>query len=95
MSTVNISLPKEQLDFIDSLVDRFNFANRSEFIRSLLRLIRYKPDLITKTATFPFVAPCEKSINKIMSGFKESKLYSEPFLKDLKEGLKQSNYFRR
>ncbi|MBW7960260.1 ribbon-helix-helix protein, CopG family [Patescibacteria group bacterium] len=94
MSTVNISLPQKQADYIDQLVDKYGFANRSEFIRSIIRLVVYKPDLIAEAAVFPFVTPKERSAKKIVSGFKKAGLYSKDFLEDLKEGLSQSDYFR-
>lgn len=94
MSTINISLPTAQVDFVDSLVMRFGFANRSEFIRSLLRLVSHKPVLVEQAATFPFVVPQERSVNKILAGFSKTKKYSAAFLRDLEAGLKQSDYFK-
>jgi len=73
---------------------RFGFANRSEFIRSLLRLVSHQPVLIEQAATFPFVVPKERSVNKIIAGFSKTKKYSAAFLRDLEAGLKQSDYFK-
>jgi len=95
MSTINISLPQEQVGLIDKLVSSYGFANRSEFIRSLLRLVHFKPGLIQEAATFPFVSPKEQSLEKIIADFKKTKKYSPDFIKDLKEGLKSSNYFKK
>jgi hypothetical protein len=94
MSTINISLPYEQVGFIDKLVANYGFANRSEFIRSLLRLITHKPELVETASTFPFIAPQERSIRKIMGDFRKTKKYSPAFLKDLKTGLSESSYFK-
>lgn len=94
MSTVNISLPAKQVNLIDKLVEVYGFANRSEFVRSLIRLISSRPELVLKAATFPFVIPKEKSIKKIMIGFAKTKKYSNNFLRDLEEGLKASSYFK-
>lgn len=93
MSTVNISLPREQINLIDRLVSLYGFANRSEFIRSIVRLLMYKPELIEKASYFPFVAPQENSVKKVLAGFKKTNKYSSSFLKDLKNGLKSSDYF--
>lgn len=93
MSTVNISLPNNQVTFIDKLVISYGFANRSEFIRSLIRLIANRPEIIETAAVFPFIAPKEKSVKKIISDFSKTKKYSAVFLKDLEEGLKESDYF--
>ena len=94
MSTVNISLPSSQANYIDQLVIKYGFANRSEFIRSIIRLIVYKPNLIEEAATFPFMTPKERSTKKIIASFTKSNRYSKEFLKDLKESLDQSDYFQ-
>lgn len=94
MSTVNISLPSQQVNIIDAFVQKYGFANRSELFRSLLRLVISKPDLIDRAATFPFIFPKEQSAKKILSDFRKSKKYSKAFLKDLEEGLKSSDYFK-
>ena len=93
MSTVNVSLPQEQLNFIDSLVERFGFANRSEFIRAVIRLLTHKPELINQTALFPFTVPSTRLSKKIINEFRKSGKYSKSFLKDLDEGLKSSDFF--
>ena len=95
MSTINISLPKEQVNLIDNLVSAYGFANRSEFVRSLLRLIHFEPELISKAATFPFVSPKEKSIDKIIADFEKTGKYSASLIKDLREGLEASEYFEQ
>ena len=95
MSTVNISLPKEQVNLVDKFVSVYGFANRSEFIRSLLRLITHKPELIEQSATFPFVVSVEKSAKTIVADFRKTNKYSAEFLKDLEQGLKSSNYFKK
>lgn len=94
MSTINISLPQTQVDFIDKMAANFSFANRSEFIRSLLRLVAHQPTLAEKASFFPFTSPAERSTKKIMDEFAGSKKYSKAFLKDLKEGLANSDYFK-
>jgi len=94
MSTINISLPADQVSFIDKTASQYGFANRSEFIRSLIRLIKVQPTIIPQASVFPFVSPTTTSISKIMAGFKKTNKYSPSFLKDLKEGLEQSTYFK-
>ncbi|MBI4065383.1 type II toxin-antitoxin system ParD family antitoxin [Candidatus Gottesmanbacteria bacterium] len=93
MSTINVSLPAEQISFIDTLVGQYGFANRSEFIRSLVRLIKQQPTIVSRAAVFPFETPKTTSISTIMADFKKTKKYSLSFLKDLNEGLSQSTYF--
>ena len=67
---------------------------RREFIRSLLRLIIHQPELVETASTFPFVAPKEKSVKKIMDSFRKTKRCSAASLKDFKIGLSESNYFQ-
>jgi metal-responsive CopG/Arc/MetJ family transcriptional regulator len=93
MATMNISLLPEQLRYVDELVGHYGFANRSEFFRSVIRLLKAKPNLVADSSTLPFIPPTEKSVQKIMTGFKKEKKYSAQFLKDLEVGLKESNYF--
>jgi metal-responsive CopG/Arc/MetJ family transcriptional regulator len=93
MSTINISLPKEQITLVDTMVSSYGFANRSEFMRAILRFMARKPEILEKSVSFPFVLPKEKSAKKIVSGFEKTKKYNKDFLKDLKEGLASSDYF--
>lgn len=95
MSTINISLPREQVNIVDKLVISYGFANRSEFIRSLLRLISRNPQLVDSTATYPFSIPQEKSAKNIVKELEKTKKYSPAFLKDLKDGLENSNFFEK
>lgn len=95
MTTVNISITNDQADFIDQILAKYNFGNRSELFRSLLRLVQYQPELISRMATFPFQIPSTQSRSKVLESFKESKLYSPEFLKDLEGGLNDSQYFKK
>jgi len=94
MSAINISLPYEQVGLVDQLVVNYGFANRSEFVRSLLRLVTHRPELVETASVFPFVAPKHNSVKKIMTGFRKTKKYPAAFLKDLKIGLSESDYFK-
>ena len=94
MSTINISLPSEQVNMIDGFVKKFGFANRSEFVRSVIRVLIRKPGLVETASIYPFVAPKTKSVKSVINAFKKNKKYSSQFLKDLEEGLKTSDYFQ-
>lgn len=94
MRTINISLPNQQATLIDQMVSRYGFASRSEFIRSLIRLLTYRPEILAESTIFPFSPPQDKSIKKIIADFKKTKKYSPEFLKDLETGLKISSYFQ-
>jgi Arc/MetJ-type ribon-helix-helix transcriptional regulator len=95
MSTINISLPETQVRQIDKLVSIYGFANRSEFMRSILRFLTRKEGVLDEAVNYPFEAPSERSIKKIVKGFEESGKYNREFIKDLEEGLQLSDYFQK
>ena len=94
MSTINISLPSKQAETIDKLVNTYGFANRSEFIRSILRVILTDDFLVKRAISYPFISPKLKSGSTILKEFKATKKYSREFLTDLQEGLELSDYFK-
>jgi len=95
MTTMNISITDEQAKLVDQIAKRFNFSNRSELFRSLLRLIQQHPNLITQSSVLPFISPPTRSRSRVINAFKETNLYSPEFLKDLKEGLDDDIYFNQ
>lgn len=95
MTTVNISITNDQADFIDQISTKYKFGNRSELFRSLLRLVQYQPELISRMATFPFQIPSTQSRSRVLKNFEDTRLYSPEFLKDLENGLNDSQYFKK
>lgn len=95
MSTMNISIPQQQSVSIDNLIAKYGFANRSEFFRSLLRLVIHNEAIIEQASVFPFVEPKSMSASEVMSAFKKTGDYSKGFLEDLEEGLAQSTSFSK
>ncbi len=93
MKTVNISLTQDQFEGVEALTKRMGYANRSEFFRSLLRYALRKPEVF-ESEEIVLEAPPTRSRSKIMSEFRATEKYSEAFLKDLDEGLKDSSYFK-
>lgn len=93
MSTINISLPSEQVNLIDDFVKKFGFANRSEFVRSVIRVLIQKPEIVEIASTYPFISPKTNSVKEVVNAFKKNKKYSSLFIKDLEESLKESDYF--
>lgn len=93
MKTVNISLTEDQTKMVDQAVVNLGFANRSEFFRTLLRVFTKKPQVLEEATDFPMRSPITKSSKKVLGGFKATGKYSKEFLKDLEEGLKDSDYF--
>ncbi|MEI8067617.1 MAG: ribbon-helix-helix domain-containing protein [Candidatus Shapirobacteria bacterium] len=95
MATINVSITNDQAKFIDQLAQKFNFDNRSELIRSLIRMVQFQPKLIDEVISFPFVTPDTNSRSKVLNSFKETKKYSPEFLKDLEKGLNNSRFFNQ
>lgn len=84
MKTVNISLTDEQAKMIDKTTKTYGFANRSEFVRAVLRLIKTDKSLLEKAATTPFETA------KILS-LEEIKTKAVPILK--KNGVEFAGLF--
>lgn len=93
MTTVNISITDNQSKFIDQVAKDYNFENRSELIRSFIRLFQFQPQLINKAIEFPFEEPFTRSRSKMYQSVAKTGKYSKEFLKDLKEGLEDSKDF--
>ena len=92
---MNISITSDQAKLIDKWVNKFDFGNRSEFFRSVIRLINQKPELIIVSSAVPFIEPSTRSRSEIVSSFSKTKRYSKEFLKDLEDGLRDSRYFNK
>lgn len=93
MTTINISITNDQAKFIDQVAKKFNFDNRSELIRSFIRLVQFQPKLIDKAINFPFIIPDTNSRSEVLDSFQKTGKYSQAFLKDLEKGLKNSRFF--
>lgn len=93
MTTINISITDDQAKFIDQVAKKFNFDNRSELIRSLIRLFQFRPQLIDEAMEFPFKEPFTRSRSKMYQAVAKTGKYSKEFLADLKAGLEDSKDF--
>jgi Arc/MetJ-type ribon-helix-helix transcriptional regulator len=95
MDTINISITTRQTKVINQLMTRYGYANRSEFFRSLLRVLIRRPELIKETEdNLVFKSPPTRSAAKVLADFRKCGKYSKAFLKDLERGLKDSSYFK-
>jgi Arc/MetJ-type ribon-helix-helix transcriptional regulator len=94
MNTLNISLTSDQISWINNFTQKLGFANRSEFIRSILRFLAKREDLLSGVQTYPFISPATVNKKQIISDFRKTKKYSAEFIKDLEEGLARSDYFK-
>jgi len=93
MSTINISLPADQVTFVDRMVKEYGFANRSELVRSVFRFLKREPTTLAKASTYPLRSPDTRSRKKVINSFKATGLYNKGFLRDLEEGLDRSDFF--
>lgn len=90
MAMMNVSLPEKQIQDVDSMVKRYGYANRSEFVRSALRFVLKNKVVYDEMVDFPFlVANPFDEPDEVVKDFRETGKYSEVFLKDLEEGLKK------
>ena len=92
---MNISVTKEQAKLVDQIAKKYNFSNRSELFRSLLRLLQQQPHLIAESSVIPFRSPPTRSRSEAIKGLRETGLYTPEFLKDVAVGLKDSLYFNQ
>lgn len=90
---MNISLPADQISFIDSLVIDLSYANRSELMRAIVRLIKREPKVLEQAPAFTLKSPPIRSRTKILADFQSTGLYNKGFIKDLEDGLSRSDYF--
>ena len=90
MKTINISVTSEQYGAIESLVKEKGYANRSEFFRFLLRFAISKPQILADTEEFKIEAFKKRPLAEIEKGFHNTGLYSEEFISDIIDGLKDS-----
>lgn len=92
MSTINISLTEDQVRLVDNLTKDYQFANRSEFFRAMIRLIFRRPEIITASDDLLLEPPSTRSRKEIINEMRETDKYSPEFLKSLARGLKESKY---
>ena len=90
MKTINISVTAEQYGKIESLVKEKGYANRSEFFRSLVRFVMRKPEVLADSESFSLQPFKKRPLSEIEKGFRDTGLYSEKFIADIIDGLKDS-----
>ena len=96
MAMMNVSLPEKQIRDVDSMVERYGYANRSEFVRSALRFVLKNKTVSDEMVDFPFlIANPSDEPNEVVRDFRETGKYNEDFLKDLEDGLKKSRVLKK
>lgn len=88
MGMMNVSLPEKQIQDVDSMVQKYGYANRSEFVRSALRYVLKNKTVAEQMVDFPFVVanPADEP-KDVVADFRATGKYNETFLKDLEDGL--------
>lgn len=92
---MNISLTGDQMKLVDKLTQTMDYANRSEFFRSLLRLVAREPELLAKADEVVLEAPAATSVAQIKRQLKNSGRYSAKFINSVGRGLLESGYFMK
>ncbi len=95
MTTVNVSLSQDQVTLIDRLTKKYGFTNRSEFFRSILRLLAHKPQVVSDAVDFPFEPFIVRPLEEIEREFKKTGKYSASFIQSLIKGLAKSSLYAR
>lgn len=96
MAMMNVSLPEKQIQDVDLMVEKYGYANRSEFVRSALRFVLKNKVVSDEMTSFPFLVanPLDKP-EDVVKDFRDTGKYNEEFLKDLEVGLKKSETLKR
>jgi len=89
MKTINISVTDGQREFVDKLVAKLDFANRSELFRSLIRLVKTNPGVISEPKVIQLSPRAIKRYDRIIDDIESGKtpVYSSKNTKDLLDQL--------
>ena len=89
MRTINISVTEEQRNFVDQMVGKLGFANRSEFFRTIVRMIKANPKVIEEPRVVQLSPSAIKRYNKIIDDIESGKepVYEAHDVKDLLDHL--------
>ena len=91
MKTINISITSEQYSEIEKFTNELGFANRSEFMRSLLRLFIKKPEVLSvETELMPFK---KRPLSEIEKRLRKTGRYNEKFIQSVMDGLRRSSIY--
>lgn len=96
MRNININLTAQQAKLVDKNASDFGFANRSEFIRAILRYVfLHSPQILDRLDAVAFEAPPVRDAEYISREFRKSGKYNQAFIASVTKGLKKSKYFRK
>ena len=89
MRTINISVTEEQKNFVDQLVNKLGFANRSELFRTMIRMVKANPKIVEEPKVVQLSPSAIKRYNKILDDIESGKetLYEARDVKDLLDQL--------
>jgi Arc/MetJ-type ribon-helix-helix transcriptional regulator len=74
MKTMNISVTEEQQKFIDTLVAKFGFANRSELFRTIIRRVKTNPEVVEEPKIVKLSPTADKGYAKMIDDIESGKV---------------------
>jgi len=89
MRTINISVTEEQRNFVDQMVEKLGFANRSELFRTVIRMVKANPKVIEEPKVVQLSPKAIKRYNKIIDDIESGKVktFKTKNVKDLMSHL--------
>lgn len=89
MQTINISVTQEQKKLVDKLVEKLDFANRSELIRTLLRRVEASPEVLKEPKIVKLSPKAAKRYDRMVEEIESGKAKTKTFnsVDDLMEDL--------
>lgn len=89
MRTINISVTEEQRNFVDQMVGKLGFANRSELIRTILRRVKAIPEFVEEPKAVQLSPKAINRYNKMIEDIESGKVstYEARDVKDLLDQL--------
>lgn len=94
MSTMNISVTDDQAKLIDDWVFLHDYANRSEFFRSIIRFIAQKPVVLKEVSSdIELEEFVKRPLSEIRKGLKATGKYPKKEIDSIISGLKRTSIY--
>jgi len=88
MYTINISLPKQLYQKVDTIIKEEGFASRSEFFRTLIRVYS-----VLKGKNLELMEFSPRPLSEIEMEMEKTGKYNSDFIKSVVSGLKKSSLY--
>jgi Arc/MetJ-type ribon-helix-helix transcriptional regulator len=89
---MNISITDDQAVLVDRLTRKYDFANRSELFRTLLRLVSRQPQVLHGVG-LELIEFKKRPLREIEQGMVATGKYSKKFVKSIIDGLQDSSVY--